>query len=67
MSISSPACAGTENTSADHEKWSVAVRQLGEALRLLDESNAPPEVGADLSMAIDRLQKAIQRCAQGDC
>ena len=67
MSVPWPASAGTEIAGSDHGKWSLALRQLGEALRLLDESNAPPEVGADLSRAIDRLQKAIQRSAKGDC
>ena len=38
----------------------LALRQLTEALRLLDESNAPPEIGAGLDLAIHRLQNAIR-------
>lgn len=38
----------------------MALGQLTEALRLLDESKAPPEIGAELDLAIHRLQNAIR-------
>ena len=54
MSISAPA------SEAGETKWALALGQLIEALRLLDESNAPPEIGAQLDLAIHRLQIAIR-------
>lgn len=50
---------------ADREKWSLALRKLNEALRLLDESEAPPEIGAELDHAIHRLQSAIESAGPG--
>jgi len=41
-------------------RWALALRQLTDALRLLDESNAPPEIGAEVDLAIHRLQNAIR-------
>ena len=38
----------------------LALGQLTEALRLLDESKAPPEIGAELDLAIHRLENAIR-------
>ena len=54
MSTSAPASEPRET------KWALALRRLTEALRLLDESNAPPEIGAQLDLAIHRLQIAIR-------
>jgi hypothetical protein len=53
VSISAP-------SSEAGSKWTLALRQLIEALQLLDESNAPPEIGAGLDLAIHRLQEAIR-------
>jgi hypothetical protein len=45
----------------DCGKWSLALRQLTEALRLLDESRAPAEIGARVDHAICDLKDAIDR------
>jgi hypothetical protein len=45
----------------DCVKWSLALRQLTEALQLLDESCAPAEIGARLDQAICDLKNAIDR------
>jgi hypothetical protein len=55
VSISAPSSKFGES------KWTLALRQLTEALELLDESHAPPEIGAELDLAIHRLQEAIGR------
>jgi hypothetical protein len=54
VSISAPSSESGRN------KWTLALRRLTEALQLLDESNAPPEIGAELDLAIHRLQDAIR-------
>jgi hypothetical protein len=36
-----------------------ALSQMQEALRLLDESDAPPQVGAQLDLAIQQLKQEI--------
>lgn len=38
------------------KSWSEALALMRKALAILDESNAPPEVGADLDLAIARLE-----------
>jgi len=40
--------------------WSRALDRMNEALALLGQSNAPPEIGAELDLAINRLQNAIE-------
>lgn len=60
MSACEPASAGNESASTNSDKWSLALGHLNEALKLLDESDAPPEVGAELDMAIHRLKSAIE-------
>lgn len=60
MSTCTPASAGGENALDQRAQWSVALRQLTEAMRLLDESNAPPELGARLDEVIQRLRHAIE-------
>jgi len=50
-----------DEVSKDVGKWSLALDQLIEALRLLDGSDAPPEIGARLDHAIHALQDAIDR------
>ena len=67
MSNCEPASAGNESAPSNSDKWSLALRHLDEALKLLDEGDAPPEVGADLDMAIHRLRSAIEgRTQSGD-
>jgi len=65
VNTSTPAAAGNENPHDERGKWLVVLRQLTEALKLLDESNAPPEVGAELDLAIHHLRRAIERAPQG--
>ena len=65
MSTCEPASAGNENASGDYAKWSQALHRLTEALSLLDEGDAPPELGAQLDLIIHRLKSAIERAAQG--
>lgn len=50
-----------EQTPEESGKWSLALRHLIEALKLLDESNAPAEIGARLDHAIHDLQDLIGR------
>ena len=66
MSTCEPASAGNENLPSGSDNWSLALRHLNEALKLLDECDAPPEIGAELDMAIHRLRSAIEQRAQGD-
>lgn len=58
MRINSVAVA--DSAAERHEKWLRALEQLTATLALLDESSAPPEVGAELDMAIYRLQCALE-------
>lgn len=60
MSPGSPAPTGAENALSEKAKWSLALRQLGDTLQLLDESNAPPAIGARLVDVIERLRNAIE-------
>ena len=55
-----PASAG-EGDSRERrtQKWVQALDRMREALGILDASQAPAEVGADLDMAINRLAEAI--------
>jgi hypothetical protein len=36
-----------------------ALSRMQEALRLLDESDAPPQIGAQLDLAVQQLKQAI--------
>ena len=40
--------------------WALALQQMMAALELLDKSDAPPEVGANLDLAIYRLREALR-------
>jgi uncharacterized protein (DUF1778 family) len=55
---------GAEDVLSDQARWAAALRLLQEALNVLDDSDAPPEIGAQLSMAINRLERAIHRSVQ---
>jgi hypothetical protein len=57
--------AGNENASG-HGKWPQALEHLSEALKILDESDAPPEIGADLDLVIHRLRSAMGGGGQVD-
>lgn len=63
MKDSPPASHARETSSDNRSKWSLALERMTEALALLDESNAPLEIGAELDLAIHRLQNAL---ASGD-
>jgi hypothetical protein len=39
---------------------------MTEALQLLDDSNAPPELGAQLDLAIERLKQEIASAESAD-
>lgn len=58
MSISTPGSGGGE-ASSKQARWRAALGHLGLALKLLDESDAPPEIGAEIDLAMHRLQGAI--------
>lgn len=47
-------------TKVDRDKWPLALGLLTDALQLLDESNAPLEIGAEIDLAIHRLRAAIE-------
>jgi len=66
VSSGTPAPAGNENALSEKAKWSLALGQLAEALRLLDESNAPPEIGARLYEVIQRVRTLIELGPQGN-
>lgn len=38
-------------------KWEEALDHMREALKVLDETNAPPQIGAQLDLAICQLQE----------
>lgn len=44
----------------DRDSWLLALRQLTDTLKLLDESNGPLEVGAQIDLAIHRLRAALE-------
>lgn len=64
MNNCTPARAGFESAVNARGKWSVALGHLTEALQLLDEGDAPPELGAELDLLIHRTKDAISRDAQ---
>jgi hypothetical protein len=66
VSSGTPAPAGNENALSEKAKFSLALCQLVEALRLLDEGNAPPEIGARLDEVIQRVRTLIELRHQGD-
>lgn len=53
-----------EGRLSKQAKWAAALRKLREAQRLLDEANAPGELGARLDHVINSLEKAIHRSLQ---
>ena len=48
------------------QKWIGALERMIDAQRLLDESRAPPEVGAELDQAIEHLKVLIAKADSGD-
>lgn len=47
-------------TKVDRDSWSLALRQLTDTLKLLDESNAPLDIGAHIDLAIHCLRAAVE-------
>jgi hypothetical protein len=64
VSNCTPASAGNENASGDRGKWTLALDHLTEALKLLDESDAPGDIAPHLDLAMHNLRSAIARDAQ---
>ena len=61
--VSTPvtATAGCEDIMSNQARWSSALLFLREALQLLDQSEAPPELGAQLDQVINRLEASIHK------
>jgi len=55
------ASAGRQDVLSEQSRRASALRLLREALVLLDESNAPPELGAKLDEIIMALERSIHR------
>ena len=55
------ASAGGQNVLSEQSKRAAALRLLRQALVLLDESNASPELGAKLHEVITSLERSIHR------
>jgi hypothetical protein len=58
---------GSSVEANDEDDWAgnrvglmSALSRMQEALRLLDESDAPPQVGAQLDLAIQQLKQEIE-------
>ena len=45
--------------AGDKAGWISALSRMQEALRLLDQSDAPPQIGAQLDLAIQQLKDEI--------
>ena len=65
MSTPLPAAAGSENVLSKEAKRTAALRLLRQALQLLDESNAAPELGARLEEVIRGVEASIHRSVRG--
>jgi hypothetical protein len=64
VSTCTPASAGNENASSDCGKWTLALGHLTEALKLIDESDAPGDIAPHLDLAMHNLRSAIARGAK---
>lgn len=65
VSTCTPAHADVQNVDVTPvSAWVTALHHLVEALKLLDESDAPPELGAHVDLAIQRLRKKIALSAR---
>jgi hypothetical protein len=66
VSVSKPAQAGKKDSHSAHvQQWIAALDRMIQALKLLDESDAPPEIGAELDLAIEHLKKRIAESELG--
>ena len=50
---------GSHDVLSEQGKRAAALRLLRQALQLLDEANAPPELGARLDEVITRVERSI--------
>jgi hypothetical protein len=46
------------------QQWAAALQHLETALRMPDESAAPPHIGAELDLAINRLKDVLKESPQ---
>lgn len=58
MSIPDSASQGGEQSRV--QQWSLALQHLQDAIKILDESDAPPHLGAGIDLTIHRLRDIIQ-------
>lgn len=63
--MNSTGSAFADGNEARVQQWRSALNRLEEALHILDESGAPPQVGAWLDLAIHRLREVIESAAEG--
>lgn len=62
MTRGTPARAEKSGTRRGRvQKWTSALKQMSNALNLLDDSDAPRDVGAHLDLAIVRLTDEIEK------
>jgi len=52
---------GKHMLQSRQDGWREALNQLESAIDLLDEADAPGDIGGHLQLAIDRLKSAISR------
>lgn len=64
MSTPVSAVAANEDILSQQSRCSAALRLLQEALQFLDESEAPTELGGQLDLVINRLERAIHASVQ---
>lgn len=58
--MSSISSATAEKEASRLQQWKSALEHLETALRILDEADCPPQVGAQLDLAICRLKDVIE-------
>lgn len=59
MTHDPPATAGEDPWTASRAKWLLALAKMQEALHLLDQSNGPAQIGAQLDLAIQQLRDKV--------
>lgn len=52
-------CASASEPKCVRSAWATALERLSEVLKTLDETNAPPEIGANLDLTINQLREVI--------
>ena len=62
--VSSTGSAFADGSETRVQRWRSALESLEEALRILDESDAPPQIGAQLDLAIQRLREVIDSASE---